>query len=60
MLESCRKSLEQDFVFGALLTDFSKAFDSLSQEMKNEFLLAAKLIVYVVEILSVRLIYDYL
>ena len=35
MLKSCRKSLEQDFVFGALLTDFSKAFDSLSQEMKN-------------------------
>ena len=38
-----------------MLTDLSKAFDCLSHE-----LLAAKLIAYGVEILSVRLIYDYL
>ena len=42
-------------VFGALLTDLSKAFDYHSHE-----LLGAKLNVYGVEISSVRLIYDYL
>ena len=42
-------------VFGALLTDRSKAFDCLSYE-----LLAAKLIAYGVQISFVRLTYDYL
>ena len=41
--------------FGALLTNLSKDFNCLSQE-----LLAAKVIAYGVEISFVRLIYDYL
>ena len=45
----------EGLVVGALLTDLSKAFDCLSQE-----LLVAKLIAHGVEISSVRFIYDYL
>ena len=41
LLDKWRQSLDQGFVFGALLTDPSKAFDCLSQK-----LLVAKLIAY--------------
>ena len=54
LLEKWRQSLDQGLVFGALLTNISKAFHCLSHE-----LLVAKLIAYGVEISSVRLIYDY-
>ena len=47
--------LDNGLVFGAFLTDISKALDYLSHD-----LLAAKLIVYGVEISCVGLKYDYL
>ena len=55
LLEKWRQSLDQGLVFRALLTDLSKAFNCLSNEV-----LVGKLIIYGVEISSVRLIYDYL
>ena len=55
LLEKRRKSLDHGLIFGALLTDISKAFVSLSYE-----LLIAKIIAHGVEISYVRLIYDYL
>ena len=57
LLDKWRQSLDQGLVFGALLTDPSKAFDCLSQK-----LLVAKLIEYGVEISPVRLSvrHDYL
>ena len=54
-LEKWRQSLDQDLVFGELLTELSKGFDCFSHE-----LLVAKLIAYGVKISSVRLINDYL
>ena len=54
-LEKWGQSPDQDLVFGELLTELSKSFHCLSHE-----LLVAKLVAYGVEILSVRLIYDYL
>ena len=55
LLEKWRKSLDHGLIFGALLTDLSKAFDSVSYE-----LLIPKIIAHGVEISYVRLIYDYL
>ena len=54
-LEQWRKSTNQGLVFGVLLTDPSKVFDSLSHE-----LLVAKLCAYGMEDSAVRFISDYL
>ena len=48
------KYIDQGLVFGALLTDLSKAFDCLSHE-----LLVAKLSAYGMEDSAVRFISDY-
>ena len=53
MLE--KSSVDKDRVFGALLTDISKAFDCLEHE-----LLIAKLNTYGFSLPALRLIYDYL
>ena len=55
LLEQWKKSIDQGLVFGALLTDLSKAFDCLSHE-----LLVAKLSAYGMEDSAVRFISDYL
>ena len=55
LLEQWKKSTDQRLVFGALLTDLSKAFDCLSHE-----LLVAKLCAYGMEDSAVRFISDYL
>ena len=55
MIEKWRKSLDEGGVFGALLTDLSKAFDCLPHE-----LLIAKLHVYVVDVPSLKLLHSYL
>ena len=55
MLEKLRGALDKGLVTGILLTDLSKAFDSISHE-----LLAAKLYAYGFSKNSVKLIYDYL
>ena len=55
MLEKLRGALDKGLVTGILLTDLSKAFDSISHE-----LLAAKLYAYRFSNNSVKLIYDYL
>ena len=49
------KKLDQVGVFGALLTDLSKAFDCIPHD-----LVKAKLEVYVLEIGALRLIHTYL
>ena len=50
-----RKKLDQVGVFGALLTDLSKAFDCIPHD-----LVKAKLEVYILEIGALRLIHTYL
>ena len=55
LLEQWKESVDQGLVFGALLTDLSKAFDCLSHE-----LLVAKLSSYGMEDLAVRFVSDYL
>ena len=55
LLEQWNKIIDQGLVFGALLTDLSKAFDCLSHE-----LLVAKLSGYGMEDSAVRFISDYL
>ena len=50
-----RECIDQGLEFEALLTDLSKAFDCLSHD-----LLIAKLNSYRVDILALRLIFDYL
>ena len=54
LLEQWKKITDQGLVFGALLTDFSKAFDCLSHE-----LLVAKLSGFGMEDSAVRFISDY-
>ena len=55
LLEQWKESIDQGLVFGALLTDLSKAFDCLSHE-----LLIAKLSAYGMEDSAVRFVSDYL
>ena len=55
MLEKWKRSIDEDKVFGALLTDLSKAFDCLDHE-----LLIAKLNAYGFSLPALRLINDYL
>ena len=55
MIEKRRKSLDKGEIFGALLTDLSKAFDCLPHD-----LLVVKLHSYGFDIQSVRLIHSYL
>ena len=55
MIEKCRKSIDEGGVFGALLTDLSKAFDCLPYE-----LLIAKLHAYGVDIPSLKLLHSHL
>ena len=55
LLEQRKESVDQGLVFGALLTDLSKAFDCLSHG-----LLIAKLSAYGMEDSAVRFVSDYL
>ena len=55
MLETWKRSADKGKVFGALLTDLSKAFDCLNHE-----LLTAKLNAYGFSLPALRLINDYL
>ena len=55
LLEKWKRSIDRGKVFGALLTDLSKAFDCL-----NHDLLIAKLNAYVFILPALRLIHDYL
>ena len=55
LLEKWKRSIDRGKVFGALLTDLSKAFDCL-----NHDLLIAKLNAYGFSLLALRLIHDYL
>ena len=55
MLEKWKRSIDEDKVFGALLTDLSKAFDCLDHE-----LLIAKLNAYGFSLPALRLTNDYL
>ena len=55
LLEKWKKSVDQGHVFGALLTDLSKAFDCLPHK-----LLIAKLNAYGFDNKVVRFVYDYL
>ena len=55
LLEQWKESVDQVFVFGALLTDLSKAFDCLYYE-----LLVVKLTAYGMEDSAVRFVSDYL
>ena len=55
MIEKWRESLDQGGVYGALLTDLSKAFDCLPHE-----LIIAKLYAYGVDMPSLKLINSYI
>ena len=55
MLETWKRSVDKGKVFGALLTDLSKAFDCLNHE-----LLTAKLNAYGFSLPGLQLINDYL
>ena len=55
MLEKLKRALDKGFITGILLTDLSKAFDSISHE-----LLIAKLHAYGFSTSALNLIYDYL
>ena len=55
LLEKWKRSIDRGKVFGALLTDLSKAFDCL-----NHDLLIAKLNAYGFSLPALRLIHDYL
>ena len=55
MVENCKKALDQGNEYGALLTDLSKAFDCLPQD-----LIVAKLYAYGFLIDSLKLINSYL
>ena len=55
MLETWKRSVDKGKVFGALLTDLSKAFDCIDHE-----LLTAKLNAYGVSLTALRLVNDYL
>ena len=55
MLETWKRSLDKDKVFGVFLTDLSKALDCLNHE-----LLTAKLNAYSFSLPALRLINDYL
>ena len=55
MLEKWRASVDKGLMFGALLTDLSKAFDCLPHD-----LLVAKMYSYGLDIKASRFIYDYL
>ena len=50
-----KKAIDNREVFGALLTDLSKAFDCISHD-----LLLAKLYAYKLDIRSIKLVYSYL
>ena len=55
MIEKWKKPLDKGGAFGALLTDISKAYDCLPNE-----LLIAKLHAYGLDILSLKLLHSYL
>ena len=55
LLEKWKRSIDRSKVFGALLTDLSKAFNCL-----NHDLLIAKLHAYGFSLPALRLIYNYL
>ena len=55
MIEKWKKTVDNEGVFGALLTDLSKAFDYIPHE-----LIIAKLEAYGFQIDALRLVYDYL
>ena len=55
MLENCKNPVEKGKVFGALLTDLSKAFDCLPHE-----LIIAKLNAYGFNLPALKLMHSYL
>ena len=55
MIDKWKKAVENNKVFGAILTDLSKAFDSICHD-----LLVAKLHAYGLSLLALKMIQDYL